>query len=451
MSRAKVALVAVASRAESGGERAEAIFNGAREALKRSGLEVEAAGKVVWDAAAALEVAEEFSNAEPDLVVIIHATWVLDSLQYLLVNTLRCPAVLWAVPFTETFSLGCVQHFGSILWDNGIAYKYVYGLPDDRELVEQIHRYAGAASAVRELRKARIALIGPRQTWRVAGPQDMTCEEWDLTRALGVTIVHVEMDELIGQAQEHSQAESEAVLERMHQSGRLGRVEVERDRLLYAGQVYLGVRDLFDRYGLTGAAAECYPNYSGLVNLPSSWLADEGLILDTEGDLGHTVMMSILNDLGPAAPTALAEVGRLDLESNSLLLAHEGSSAHSLAEDGSEVHIFPAGENGTVVGFPLKPLPVATIVNLSGKAGQYRMLVAKGSSERVSLEEWKEAGSKFVARIRMEGGALAAFERMLAQGVDHHLLVREGDFVAQLKDLCDLLGIAVAEQRGLLP
>ncbi|MDI6870992.1 MAG: hypothetical protein QME79_06480 [Bacillota bacterium] len=441
MAKARVGLVAVASHFESGGERAEALFNGAGAALKQSGLEVKAAGKVVWEAAEALEAAGQLAEADPDVLVIIHATWVLDSLQYLLVNTVRRPVILWAVPFTETFSLGCVQHFGSILRGNGIPYKYVYGLPEEQGLVQQIRSYAQVAKAARRVSQGRIALIGPRQTWRVAGSQDMTSEEWDLTRAFGTTIVHVEMDELISQARQHPPAEAAEVVQRMRQSGRLGKAEVGEERLLYAAQVYLGVRDLWARYGLTGAAAECYPNYSGVVNLPSSWLADEGLVLDTEGDIGHTVVMSVLNDLGAEGPTALAEVGRLDLEGNSLLLAHEGSSAHSLAEDGSKVHILPGGESGTVVGFPLRPLPVVTLVNLCGKAGSYRMFIARGSAERVSEEEWISAGSKFVARIRMEGDARAVFERMLEQGVDHHLLISEGDLTTRLSDLCDLLQI----------
>lgn len=53
-------------------------------------------------------------------------------------------------------------------------------------------------------------------------------------------------------------------------------------------------------------AAECYPFYSGEMNLPSSWLADEGIILDTEGDIGHTMVMYMLN-LAPRAEQLLWE------------------------------------------------------------------------------------------------------------------------------------------------
>ena len=165
MSKPKVAVVAVASRLENGGQRGEALLSGSRNALEKRGLEVVAASRLVWDAADALAVVDELKPAAPDLLVIVHATWVCDTIQYLLVNTVACPPVLWAVPYTETFSLACVQHFGSILRQNHIDYWYVCGLPEDGEAVGTVTRLARTAATAARLKKARIALIGPRQTW----------------------------------------------------------------------------------------------------------------------------------------------------------------------------------------------------------------------------------------------------------------------------------------------
>jgi hypothetical protein len=59
MSKAKIALVAVANRYESGGERWKEIFNDAKKILEQSGLDVQASSKMVWDAADALEVIDQ--------------------------------------------------------------------------------------------------------------------------------------------------------------------------------------------------------------------------------------------------------------------------------------------------------------------------------------------------------------------------------------------------------
>jgi len=440
MSKPKVGVVAVASRFESGGERAPDILEKGKKKLAASGLEVVASPKIVWDAADALEAAGALAVEKPDVLAIIHVTWVQDSLQYLFVNTVRCPLLLWAVPYTETFSLGCVQHFGSILSETGIPFRYVCGLPDDRDLILVIRDYVLSARAFRAVKNSRIALIGPRQTWRAAGPQDMSIEEWSLSRTFGITVVHVEMEELLAMTAEQAAAAAENLLKEMRTRKCLGKTIADKERLLYAAKVYLGVKKLFRRYGLTSAAAECYPQYGGLVNLPSSWLADEGIALDTEGDLGHTMLMETMNLLSPGA-TALAEVGSINERSNSLDLAHEGSSAHSLAENASKVSILPGGDKGTVVGFPLKAMPKVTVADLCGQAGTYRLFAVLGRSQRVSTQDWGRAGSKFMARLSFERGAREVLDMMVGGGVDHHLLLREGDLLGHLRDLCDLWGI----------
>jgi len=238
--------------------------------------------------------------------------------------------------------------------------------------------------------------------------------------------------------QENSVAEQ--TLLNFKKQHRMGKAIADKGNLLYAAKIYLATKDIFKHYTLDAAAAECYPKFSGLMNLPSSWLADEGLVLDTEGDIGHTVLMTILNQL-KSGPTALAEIG--SMAGNTLYLAHEGSSAHSLTEDTSQVQISPSGELGCFVGTPLKAMPEVTMVNLCGRENTYRMLVAKVSTEPVTHQEWVDGGSKFFAKVNLGGDAIDKFNKMLSEGVDHHLLLKEGDLVEQIVDLCDLLKIKI--------
>lgn len=53
--------------------------------------------------------------------------------------------------------------------------------------------------------KHETALVGPRQTWRVAGPQDTTNEEWEFSEKFGVTLVHIEMEEIMEAAEKISE------------------------------------------------------------------------------------------------------------------------------------------------------------------------------------------------------------------------------------------------------
>jgi L-arabinose isomerase len=438
MSKPRIAIVPVANHFESGGERWEDVFSSACKAFEQKGLQVLGAKKMVWDAADALEVIGQLAPENPDLLVLIHVTWVQDTIQYLFVNNIKCPVILWAMPFIETFSLGCVQHFGSILWENGIPYKHVYGMPNDTELIDTVSRFASTSAIVSGLKKARIALIGPRQTWRVANAQDMSREEWDFSKACGVTIVHIEMTELLEAAEKKTAAEAKKALEDLQKNGRMGTVKVDNTRLEYAAKVYLGVKELFDRYGLTAAAAECYPEFGGLVNLPASWLADEGIILDTEGDIGHTVLLWVIGQMGKAGPSALSEIGSYDVKENVFYLDHEGSSAPSLSQDLSLVQIQEGGE-GCMVGLPYKPLPKVTVTDICGNSGRYKVLILTGSTLEIDPQVWVDAGSKLLIKVKFEQKVEKIFDKMLSEGVDHHFLVKEGDISAQLEDFCDIL------------
>jgi L-fucose isomerase-like protein len=438
MNKPKVALVALASRFESGGQRTEEILKGAIQSLEKSGLGVRAYPETVWDPADAFKAVDYFSTQQPDLLVLLHITWVLDSLQYIFINNLKCPVILWGIPYPETFSIGCVQHFGSILWEHGFNYKYVYGLPENADLIKEINRYATTAKLYKKLSSLRIALMGPRQTWRVAGSQDMSSEEWEFSKKFGVTIIHLEMDEVLEQAKKQEKSVAEQTLLNFKKQQRMGKAIAGEENLLYAAKVYLAIKEIFQHYTLDAAAAECYPKFGGLINLPSSWLADEGIVLDTEGDIGHTVLMTILNQLKPG-PTALAEIG--SIKGEIIYLAHEGSSAHSITENISKVQISPSGDLGTFVGTPLKAMPEVTMVNLCGRENTYRMLVAKVSTEEVTHQEWVDGGSKFFAKVNLGANALDKFNQMLAEGVDHHFLLKEGDLVGELTDLCHLLKI----------
>lgn len=443
MSKARVGLLAVASRVESGGERAEELLAQARAALTAANLDVVNAGRVVWNAADALAVAAQFRASDLDAMVVIHASWVMDSIQYLLTNIVQVPVLLWAVPYVETFSLAYVQHYGSILRRVGQSYQYVYGLPDDRKLQQTICDYAAASKAVKQLRHSHLGLIGPRQTWRTAGAQDMTGDEWEFTRVFGATIVHIEMEELLGLAQSQQGQKARDVLAAQRRAGRLGRIEADEERLLYAAGIFLGLKELYARYDLTAATAECYPNYGSLTNLPSSWLADEGVVLDTEGDLGHTAMMLILRQLGAEGPVALAEAGVIDEAADCLLLVHEGSTAVSLAEEIGKVHIMPGGDKGTTVGFPMRPMKDVTLTDMCGGGDEYQMLIAKASVVEASTAEWENTGRKFLAKVKAPGGTRAMFQAMLEMGADHHVLLKEGDVAAHLQAVGDQLRLKV--------
>ena len=178
---------------------------------------------------------------------------------------------------------------------------------------------------------------------------------------------------------------------------------------LFSNAYYMAVKEMVKKYSLDALAAECYPFYSGLMNLPSSWLADEGIILDTEGDIGHTVVMYMLNLTAKGGATALGEVGKLDDENQILYLAHEGSTAHSLAQDLDHVQISPSGEDGGFVGLPVRPMEKVTVASIQGNGPDgYQMLVETGKVVQADRQEWVDGGEKLLVKLGDDRAHLGA-------------------------------------------
>lgn len=439
MNQPRIGLVGVTCKFESGGQRAEELLAGAKTALEKQGVQVVQASKVAWDAADAVDVCKEFKSKNLDALAIMEITWIMDSMQYIFINELQLSTVFWAVPYTETFSIGCVQHFGSILKAHGYEYEYVYGLPADEEIISKVKMVAEAGRIIRSVRNMRLALVGPRQTWRVAGPQDMSNEEWEFSRKFGVTLIHIEMSEITERAAEIDDMTASKKLKCLVE--RTGKVLANEDTMLYMVKVYMATKEIVDKYSLDAMAAECYPMFSGLMNLTSSWLADEGIIVDTEGDIGHTVIMYMLNLAAQGGACALGEVGSMDDVNNILALAHEGSTAHSLAADLSKVQISPSGEHGTFVGVPLRTMEEATISSIQGSRSNYKVLVAKGVVKEPSYEEWVEGGEKLLVKLHVERKASDVVDTLMNNGMDHHLVVKEGDYTGILTMLCKFMGL----------
>ncbi len=442
MNKPKIGIVGVCSHYESGAQRYDELIGGAQTELTKAGLDVVCADDKIYTPADAIAACEKFKAAKIDTLVIMDVTWVCDSLKYVFIKELGLPTLFWAVPYTETFSIGCIQNFGSVLKAQGIHYEYVYGLPTDAALVERVVKVALAGQIVGKVKGMRIALVGPRQTWRVGGSQDMTMEEWDFSRVVGPTILHYEMEEITDAAEKISDADAQKTLDSL--KGRTGKSLCSEETMLWMAKVYMATKAMIQENGLNAIAAECYPNYSGLMNLTSSWLADDGIIVDTEGDIANAVLQYMLNLAAGGGACALGEVGSFSDEEDYMGIAHEGSTAASLAESVDKIQISPSGKRGCFVGLPVKLLDICTVCDMQGVNGQYQMMISKGSTLPASHDEWVDGGEKLLIKLRLEGiKPGAAIEKMLEAGLHHHLIIKNGDHSDVLSAACKFMGVKV--------
>lgn len=437
--KACIGIIAVASQDESGGERAESLIAAAKAEMEKTGVDVVCGSKVIWNPADAVEVCDNIKDKGIDAVVILHATWILDSLSYLIVNKLSVPVVLWAVPYTETFSFACVQHMSSVLKSRGVKSKFVYGLPEDKALIDELRLTAESALMCKLAEEMNIALLGPRQTWRVAGPQDMSAEEWNFSDYFGTTIVHLEMTELLKKVDVMSDADADVVLAQL--KDRTGKVLCTDEDMKYAAKVYASMKELMKENKLDAVAAECYPSFDGITNLTASWLADERVVVETEGDISHVMVKQLLNLCSDEGSTLLGEIGSILKDDNAILISHGGSSGHFTANTVEEVEIHHSGDTGTYVGTPVRAMEKVTVAGMVGDNGKYKMLIGRGETLPVTKEEWDAADNRLLVKLRFAGQVQDVIDTMIEKGVDHHVVIREGDFAKELEGFCDFMGV----------
>ena len=442
MSKPVIGLVGLCSPVESGGQRYDELMAAASKALEAAGVEVVVGKKSVWGPEDAIQVIDQFKEAKIDALAVMDVTWVCDSLKYLFVQELPVPVVFWAVPYPETFSIGCIQNFGSILKIQNIHFEYVYGLADDPAVIAKVVEVAKAGQIVKRAKSMRIALVGPRQTWRVAGPQDMTTEEWDFSRKLGPTIIHLEMEDITDEAKKISDEKAEEILKGL--ADKTGEVKCTHEVMLWMAKVYQASKDKIDSMGLDAFAAECYPNYGGLMNQTASWLSEEGYVVDTEGDIAHVFTQFILNEAAGSGACALGEVGAYNDADGYLTICHEGSTAPSLADGLDKVVTNPSGDTGSFIGVPVKAMDEVTFCDMQGVDGKYRLMIANGSTLPVSHDEWVAAGEKLVAKLKVDGVAPSEIvAQMIEHGMHHHFILKEGNQKELAELVCKYMDIEV--------
>jgi L-fucose isomerase-like protein len=434
-----VALVVVSSPFEAGGDRAEPALRAATESLKAAGLTVRAASEVVWDVAGASRVTRDWAKTPVDLLVIVHSSWVEDSLQLQLQREADAPVMLWSLPHPETYSLAAVKHFASVAKRTGIAFHWGEGEIAGPDFPTAVAGFARTAAVARRFRHSRVALMTPRTAWRMFGPMDMSYDEWDLGDSLGITMLHLDLEELVVAAEKVSDGAANAELER--HAPAYGKVLASADRMRFSAKIYVAAKQIVETYGLDALAAACYPTHFGLVNLASSWMSGEGFHFDPEGDVGSAVLANAMLAL-QATPIALAEPALLRRDTDTLLLRHEGSAPAALAASAAEVNVVDLGEQrGTLIEFPLRRATTLTAAGIAGGSGQYELYLGNLRSMGIPYPEWETWGKGFLAEVAATGGAAKLLGRMFDSGMDHHMLLQEGDQTAQLTDLAELWGL----------
>lgn len=408
--------------------------------LERAGCEV-VAPRIAETAGDAAEIAAQLKTSGVDLALLFFCTWVAEDITLTLAREIgELPLLLWGLPYLDKdvpmpSPISGLTASGSNIRRLGKPFVHLVGQVTSGK-VQSVVRSARVAAVVQKLRQARFGLVGAP----CPGMIDVTCDEAELARALGVTAVHLELDALMAAASRTSAEEAMRLAAEL--AAQVPRMEAVTAEVVAENlRLYVGMKQLVERHHLDAYCVRCWPELRSQIDLTVCLthcrMSEDGITGACEIDLPALVTTYLLSQLAGAPAFSFDITGFLE-EEGAIQFAHCGAANAALAGDPKKAALrrhMRTGK-GVTLEFGFREGTVTLAKLLLPDGGRMRLFVARGqvipTGERVR-------GS--VATVRPEPSAAVFLDKMLREGVEHHVALVYGDWTRELSRLCEFTGL----------
>ena len=426
----QIAAIAMAGQYEVGFAETPEQFRKTVAALEDRGIRV-LDGGMVYDTKTLVQARARLEGQSFCALLVCVGTWSEDHHLLELMHDHPQPVILHAYPGVETGSLCGVQQIGSVFRDIGFQrFSYVFGEPGSPESTAKIVGELQICGLEAVMRHTRFASIGGR----CGGMTETAFDEFELLQKIGAQVMNIDESELLQAVAEAPEAAAAELLGDLRQ--RFSKISSSDGQLLESLRYYLAMKQLAQRYDLSGFAIKCYTKYMGKVCLGGALLAEEGIVSACEGDVNNAVMMKILQTLSGDCVNC-TDILQPDAAANTILFAHCGNTGFSLAPSAEVVELCPVRimEQGVCGRFVCKP-GLVTAADLVGHGGTLRMSVLTGEVVPSAMEF---PGTPM--KIRMQRPVLDLCEEITLRGCGHHWMICYGDYRQPLRRYCTHAGI----------
>ena len=426
----QIAAIAMAGQYEVGFAETPDQFRKTVAALKDRGIRV-LDGGLVYDVQTLAQAQARLEGQSFCALLVCVGTWSEDHHLLELMHDHPKPVILHAYPGVETGSLCGVQQIGSVFRDIGFRrFSYVFGEAGSPETTGKIVEELRVCGLDAVMKHTRFASIGGR----CGGMTETAFDEFELLQKVGAQVMNIDESELLQAVETAPAAEAAELLRELKR--RFSRIASSDDQLLESLRYYLAMKELAERYALSGFAIKCYTKYMGKVCLGGALLAEKGIVSACEGDVNNAVMMKILQTLSGDSVNC-TDILQPDPRTNTILFAHCGNTGFSLAPSAEDVELCPVRimEQGVCGRFVCKP-GLVTAADLVGHGGTLRMSVLTGEVVPSAMEF---PGTPM--KIRMQRPVLDLCEEITLRGCGHHWMICYGDYRQPLRRYCTHAGI----------
>lgn len=260
-------------------------------------------------------------------------------------------------------SLAASMEILSYLRKCGSAGEILHG--SSEYIRTRIEKLLKVETARRTLNGRRLGVIGRPSDWLISS----VCDYEAVKEKIGVEIVDIPMDELVAEIKAvHDATGAGQVIPLVGMSKKIGECEgyeKVKSALPGAEAIYLALKGLVRRYGLSGLTIRCFDLLSSVGNtgcLALARLNSEGIVSSCEGDIPALLSMLIARAL--TGKTGFqANPSRIDPETGRMVFAHCTVPFDMLDDCAFDTHF----ESGIGVGIRgnIIPGPV-TVFKVSG-------------------------------------------------------------------------------------
>ena len=381
-------------------------------------------------------------TVNPDLIVLQNITFANSAYTAAVVSRFDCPELLWTLrePVIDggrlrLNSLTGAYSAANIMKSLGKGnFQYVYGSPDEPNVKTEINAVIKAAKLKKELKSLNIVSVGHTPEGFGFG----RALDNEMLKTFGAKLMSIEAREFIaGQIGEFlKDAETRTV----------GfECTPEQNRKDFA-RLYKAYSDFVSQNNIGALSSRCWPDFFTSFGTPVcavlAMLNDLGVAAACEADAYGALSMYIGMFFSGNA-VFFGDPVSLDEKENTITFWHCGTAACSLANEktGAEIGVHCNRKIGPTLEFGCKPCKNATVFRIGkDENGKFRAFICGGEA----LDKPKQFNGTSVV-VKTVSSAENVVKQSVKAGFEPHFIVIYGEVRAEIKALCEMLGIEICE------
>jgi len=366
---------------------------------------------------------------------------------YRIIKSFRVPVIIGAVPepeglykppHTARYASYCGgQWNANMCYLIGVRPRFIFGLPDEKEVAVQLDNTLKAVKAARDLEDWKVCVIGDK----TPGYYGAIFSQDGLLRKFGSSVMHLDFGMLRILQDNIKEKRVVDFIEKNYKAVDIDE-SLPHKNLVETVRAYLALEDFSRDNGVDSFTMKCVPETIMVTGAApcgiNSLLTENGLISGCEGDVMSTMTMQVVSWLSGSRPVQV-DIMSIREPEDSMLVWHCGAGAPSAAGKNKVIYttspiLCDADKNfqGVCVDY----IPDFTASNMSQltedwKSGTYRFFTADGDA--VSTLPFI-GGNALRIRFNIKGEELGRF--IVDRHLPHHFQITGSHLSDLIEEFC---------------